>query len=179
MSVFFRRIIGALTLSPATFEDVEADRTATAQAMTVVLASAAAAGIGARGYGVTLSVLPGVMLFALLAWAAWAVLTWQIGVRLLPTPGTRSDVGELLRTTGFAAAPGLFRVLGVVPGMSNIVFVVISLWMLFAMIVAIRQALDYTSWLRAVAVCFIGWTLTLLLVFLAGSMLAPVVSAAL
>ena len=53
---------------------------------------------------------------SLLAWAAWALLTYQIGVRLMPEADTQSDVGELLRTIGFSAAPGMLRIFGIVPG---------------------------------------------------------------
>jgi hypothetical protein len=38
--------------------------------------------------------------------------------------------------------------------------VVSRAWMLLAMVVAVRQALDYTSTGRAIAVCLVGWLLT-------------------
>jgi hypothetical protein len=34
---------------------------------------------------------------------------------------------------------------------------IIGIWMLVAMVIAVRQALDYKSTLRAVGVCLIGW----------------------
>ena len=96
-------------------------------------------------------------LISLVAWLVWAYLTYFIGTRLLPEPQTRSDLGELLRTIGFSSSPGLIRFLGIVPGLSFIVYTVAGIWMLIAMVVAIRQALDYTSTWRAVGVCLIGW----------------------
>jgi hypothetical protein len=94
---------------------------------------------------------------ALIGWFVWALLTYAIGVHLLPQPQTRSNLGEMLRTTGFAAAPGLFRLLQLVPLVGAIVSLVVSIWMLVAMVIAVRQALDYTSTLRALGVCIIGW----------------------
>ena len=92
---------------------------------------------------------------ALFSWFIWAALTYFIGTRILPEPTTRADIGELLRTTGFSSSPGLIRVLGLVPGFTAIVFLVSGVWMLTAMIIAVRQALDYQSTLRAVGVCVI------------------------
>jgi hypothetical protein len=83
-----------------------------------------------------------------------------VGARLLPGARTHSDVGELLRTLGFAAAPGIIAYLTLVPGMLMPVLIASRLWMLLAMVVAVRQALDYTSTWRAVAVCLVGWLLT-------------------
>jgi hypothetical protein len=94
---------------------------------------------------------------ALILWFVWAGLTYLIGTKLLPTPETRADWGQLLRTTGFAAAPGLLRVFGALPLLGGLVFAVTGVWMFVCVVIAVRQALDYTSTLRAVAVCFIGW----------------------
>jgi len=94
---------------------------------------------------------------SLIGWFIWAGLTYLIGTKLLPEPETRADFGELLRTIGFSSSPGLIRVLGLVPGLTGIVFFVSGVWMLTAMIIAVRQALDYRSTLRAVGVCVIGW----------------------
>ena len=138
------RLVGAAVLDVGTYEEIEADRAATPQALVIVPASSLATGIGAIGLGgrpagqlLLMSVA------ALLGWAAWALLIVQIGGRLLPEPGTRVDVTELLRTIGFASAPGLLRVFGVLPALTIPVFAITSLWMLVAMVVAVRQALDH------------------------------------
>ena len=176
MASFTQRIIGATVLDAATYEEVEADRTSTGQAMGVVLLSAVAAGIGARGFGVSISLVPTVAIVALLGWASWALLTYQIGVKLLPGPDTRADVTELLRTIGFASAPGILRIVGVVPAFAAPVFVLTTVWMLLAMIVAVRQALDYSGTLRALAVCGIGWLLTIACILALGLLAAPALS---
>ncbi|MDE3153864.1 MAG: hypothetical protein KGN76_02125 [Acidobacteriota bacterium] len=160
MASFRERLAGAIGLNAATYEEVEADRSATGQAMAVVLLSSVAAGIGAIGIFGPAGIVRGAV-SALVGWCVWAVLTYIIGTRLLPEPQTRATVGELLRTTGFAAGPGLFRIFTLVPGVGWLVALVSAVWMLAAMIVAVRQALDYTSTLRAVAVCVIGFLIYL------------------
>jgi hypothetical protein len=163
-NVYARRFVGAMALDPETYEDVEADRGAVIQACATVVLSSLAAGIGASGLGE--GGLGRIALFsavALVGWAAWALVTFEVGARILPGAQTHADVGELLRTLGFAAAPGVFQLLGVVPGAALPVFVVTHVWMLLAMIVAVRQALDYSSTGRAVAVCALGWTLAVVI----------------
>ena len=172
MSTYVRRVVGAFALDPGAYEEVEADESATIQAGATVVLSSAAAGIGAQGFGGELwSVVPLTMV-TLVAWGAWALLTFEVGTRVLPGARTHSDAGELLRTLGFAAAPGLLLVLGVLPGVAVPIFVMASLWMLAAMIVAVRQALDYDSTIHAVAVCVFGWGLAVSLVVIVGSFLA-------
>ena len=101
---------------------------------------------------------------ALVGWAAWALLVFEIGGRLLPTKQTRVDVTELLRTIGFATAPGILCILGIMPSVARPAFILAIVWMLVSMIVGVRQALDYESTARAIAVCLIAWILAGLLV---------------
>jgi len=175
-NTFIQRLIGAVSLDAAIYEEVEADRGATVQALVVVVLSSVAAGVGGRGLG---GPSPANVVFltvvTLLAWAAWALLTFQIGGRLMPEPQTRVDVGELLRTIGFSSAPGLLRVFGVLPGVTIPVFAITSVWMLAAMVVAVRQALDYTSTGRAIAVCVIGWVIAIAFAVVIGLLFGPTV----
>jgi hypothetical protein len=176
---FFRRLVGAALLDAATYEEVEADRTATSQALVVVVLSSLAAGIGARGSSggsAALAFFANASVIALLAWAAWALLTFEIGSRLLPTPATRVDPGELLRTLGFAATPGLIQVFGVLPGARVPAFVLAILWALAASVVAVKQALDYTSTGRALAVCGLGLILSLAAALAMGLVFGPTLS---
>jgi hypothetical protein len=153
---FFNRMVRAAKLEVQLYEEVEADRSATRQALAVVILSSVAAGIARVGAGGMGGFFVGGIL-SLMGWVIWAYLTYLIGTKLLPQPRTEADLGQLLRTTGFASAPGLLRVFGFIPGTAGILFFVTSIWMLVAMVIAVRQALDYTSTGRAVAVCLIGW----------------------
>jgi hypothetical protein len=165
VTLFVNRIIRAVRLNPALYEEVEADRSAMGQAMGVVILASLAAGIGSMQRIGAGGLLMGTI-SALLGWAAWAAIIYFIGTRLLPEPQTKADYGELLRTIGFASAPGMVRILGIVPGLMNIVFLASGIWMLLATIIAVRQALDYKSTVRAVVVCLIGWLAQVLIMAL-------------
>ncbi len=156
MDNFKDRIIRAAKLDVNLYEEVEADKSAMGQAMAVVVLSAIAAGIGSSTTGGVTGIIVG-LIGALAAWFIWAFITYFIGTKLLPEPQTHADHGELLRTIGFSSSPGLLRVLGIIPGFTAIVFSITGIWMLVAMVIAVRQALDYRSTLRAVGVCIIGW----------------------
>jgi len=175
-NTFLQRLIGAAALDAAIYEEVEADERATGQAFATVLLSSLAAGVGLRGGGYMLGSVLMFSAIALLSWAAWALLTFEIGVRLMPQPETRSSVSELLRTIGFASAPGFLRVLGVIPSVTIPVFVVTAVWMLAAMVVAVRQALDYDNTARAIAVCGVGWLLAVAMAMGLGLLFGPSLS---
>jgi len=112
MASFMDRVVGAAKLDVRTYEEVEADTTATGQAMAVVVLSSVATGIG---------------------------------------------------------APGILRVFGIIPLIGWIVMPVTGIWVLVTTVVAVRQALDYTSTLRAIGVCIVGWfVLVIWAIFMAG-----------
>jgi hypothetical protein len=147
-------MLGAALLHADTYEEVEADQSATGQAFAVVLMASVAAGIGTLDNHGPRGIL-WIALWGVLLWWVWAWITYMIGTRLLPAPETEADHGQLLRTIGFSSAPGLLHVFGLIPSFGAPVFAAVLLWMLVAMVVAVRQSLDYRSTLRAVAVCAI------------------------
>jgi len=166
MTSFKDRVIRAAKIDVHLYEEVEADTGAMGQAMGIVVLSSIAAGVGSIARGGLGGILIGT-LAALIGWYVWAYLTYFIGTKFLPEPQTKADFGELLRTIGFSSSPGLIRVLGIIPGLGGMVFLAASIWMLVAMVIAVRQALDYKSTLRAIGVCVIGWIIqTLILVLL-------------
>ena len=154
MTSFPRRMLGVAKLDIRIYEEVEADSHATGQALGVVLLSSLAAGSGAAALGVGVITS---MVVAVLSWVIWAFLTYVIGTRLLPEPQTHADMGQLMRTLGFAQAPGVLRIFGGLPGIGPIVLGVVSVWMLVAMVIAVRQALDFTTTWRAAVVCLLAW----------------------
>ena len=163
MSILVNRIIRAAKLDINLYEEVEADKGAMGQAMLVVVLSSVAAGIGNIQHvgfnGIFITTI-----VALAGWYIWAYLTYFIGTKLLPEPQTESNPGELLRTIGFSSAPGLIRILGIIPGLGKIALFVAAIWMLVAMVIAVRQALDYNSTLRALGVCIIGWLIQIIII---------------
>ncbi len=156
MTSLSQRMIGAAKLDVHIYEEVEADTNATGQALMVVVLSSIALALGTLNLGG-----PGLLagtVQALASWCIWAFLVYLIGTKLIPEPNTRSDVPELLRTLGFSASPGLLGVLGLVhPMLGPPIIFSVHIWMLIAMVIAVRQALDYESTGRAIGVCLIGW----------------------
>jgi hypothetical protein len=174
VGTFTYRLFGAAALDAGTFEGLEADRSAMSQSVAVVVLSSLAAGFGAGGTNLPAFLI--ISLIALGSWIVWAFLMVQIGGRLLPGPNTHVDVGELLRTTGFAAAPGFLQVFAVLPNMLVPVFTITWIWMLAAMVVAVRQALDYSSTKRALAVCGLAWAISLSVAIILGLLFGPAAS---
>ena len=172
MNFFVNRMMRAAKLDVNLYEEVEADKTAMGQAVTVVILSSVAAGLGGIAKGGMGGLIVGAVA-ALVGWLIWAYLTYLIGTKLLPEPQTKADYGELLRTIGFSSSPGIIRVLGIIPGLFWIVSTVASVWMLVAMVIAVRQALDYSNTLRAVGVCAIGWVIQILIMSVLFSFVGP------
>ncbi len=162
MSLFLSRLVRAAWLEAAVYEEVEADRRANAQAFLVVLLSGIATGVGDASLAVALRMA----IASLVIWIVWAGIALLVGGKLFPEPQTHTDFGELVRVLGFSTAPGLLRVFGLLPLVGGAVFVITGLWMLAAMVVAIRQALDYSGIGRALVVCVIGWVAYIILSFL-------------
>ena len=160
------RMIRASRLDINMFEEVEADTSATNQALLIVALVALATGIASLGTTGPIGLFVGVVL-AIAGWALWAWIVHLIGTKIMPSHSTHADWGQLARTLGFAQSPGIFKVLGLVPVIGNIIFAVASIWMLVAMVVAVRQALDYTSTWRAIAVVLIGFIPYVLLMSIA------------
>lgn len=164
MASLVERMIGAATLDIKTYEEVEKDPEALTQALIVVVASAVAGGIGSLAV-LGVRGLIWTTVSALVGWVLWAGVIFIIGTKVMPEPTTRSDINELLRTIGFAASPGVLRVLGIIPFLGWVIGIGIAIWMLITGVVAVRQALDYTSTGRAVVVCLIGWVVMMAVMF--------------
>lgn len=161
MAGFIGRVLGAAKLDAAIYEEVESDKGAIVQAMAVVLVSSLCAGLGSAarsGQEGQVGLVAGA-LAALLGWVIWAVTTYLIGTRMLAEPQTSSSVGEMMRVTGFASAPGIIRIFAFIPVLGPIIDWGASLWMLAAFVVAVRQALDYNRTFRAILVCLFGWVI--------------------
>lgn len=160
------RMIGAARFDIPTYEEVEADVGLTGQAALVVVLAAVARGIGGAEAGG--AAILGGLLSGLLQWAVLAGVTFLIGDKLLKGTATW---GELLRTLGFAQAPGVLMVLGVIRPLSIVMEVIVSIWLLFTGIVAIRQALDFGTG-KAILTAFLAWLCGVVLVVLVGIQLA-------
>ena len=156
MTSFKNRIIKSALLDKNIYEEVEADSSALMQAILVVVLSSIAGGIGSIYYYGVSGMITG-SISALISWVVWAGIIYFIGAKFIPEPQTEADLGQLLRTIGFASSPGLIRVFGIIPGLENAMAIIAAIWMLFTTVIAVRQALDYKSTIRAIIVCLVGW----------------------
>jgi len=144
-------MVGAAFLNVETYEEVEHDEEAIAQAATVVVLVAAASAIGGLGAGVSGAIQGAVS--SIVGWLAWAGITYLVGTKLF---GGTATWGELLRTLGFASTPGLLMVFGIIPFLGWPVVVLGSLWGLATGFVAVRQALDFGNG-KTFATVLVGW----------------------
>lgn len=175
MNGFVKRMVLAALLDAEIYEEVEADRSANLQALAVVVMAGASAGIGSIDNSGVSGIFY-ITLAALVGWWIWAYITYFIGTRFLAGPQTEADHGELLRTIGFSSAPGLLLLAAIVPPIASYIFPAAMLWMLAAMIVAVRQALDYegpSATGRAILVCALGFPIYALFIVAALLVLGP------
>ena len=150
------RMVRACRLDVHIFEEVEVDKSATRQALSVVALVALATGIASLSTTGIGGLFVGVVV-GIAGWGIWAWIVHLIGTKILPSEGTHADWGQLARTLGFAQSPGIFRVFGGVPVIGTLILVIVSVWMVCAMVIAVRQALDYTSTRRAVGVVLLSF----------------------
>jgi hypothetical protein len=174
MGLFAYRLLGAAMMDAGMYEGIEADRRTTMQALTAVVLASLAAGVGAGEWlGTRVATLAAVTALGIITWSAWAMLVFQLGTRVLPDAETQADWGQLLRTTGFAAAPGLLLVFGLIPHGRTAVFGIVGAWMFAAMVFGVKHALDYRHGGRALAVCFVAASLSFGLAFAVSTLFAP------
>lgn len=156
MATLGERMVGAMKADVITFEEIERDPSAIGQAVTVIVLAGVASLIGnIFRVGIAGGVFS--LLLTLIGYAIWAGLVVLIGTKLMPEPTTKADFQEAFRVVGFAASPGVFHVLAIIPFLGPLISFVISLWILVVMVVAVRTVLDYTSTGRAIVVCLIGF----------------------
>jgi len=169
---FVDRMIGASRLDTNIFEEVEEDRSATRQALSVVLLGSLSGGIASldeNGLGGLLVISA----IGVSGWALWAWILYLIGTRLLPTRETHADWGQLARSLGFAQSPSILNVLGVLPVIGWMISLAVLIWTLMAMVIAVRQALDYNSTGRAIGVVLLGFIPYAITVIIIVSLLFP------
>jgi hypothetical protein len=170
MATLGQRMVGAMTADVATFEEIERDPAALGQAVTVIVLAGVAALIG-NIFRVGIMGGIGNLVMALVGYAIWAAVVVVIGTKLMPEPATKADFQEGFRVIGFAASPGVFNVLAIIPFLGVLISFLIAVWSLIVMIVAVRTVLDYTSTPRAILVCVIGFVIYLIVTWI---VLAPI-----
>jgi hypothetical protein len=166
---FGDRVVGAMKLEPNAFEDVERDATAIGQSVGVIVLAAVSAGIGNVYYGGLTGIVSGAFL-SVISFLVWSLIIWLVGTKLMPEPATKADYPETFRVLGFAASPGLASVITIIPILGWILLFLIWLWQIAAMVVAVRQVLDYSTTGKAIVVVLIGFVVNLIVTMV---LLAP------
>jgi len=166
------RMIRAAKLEVDLYEEVEADTTANGQALLAVVVASLAAGLGAGIAGVRVEgglwFLWGLLIglaTALGGWLVWSLFAYWLGTTIFRGPETSATYGELLRTIGFSNSPRVLTFFSFIPFLGGIIAFAVSIWALVAGVIAVRQALDFSTW-RAIATCVVGWIAYMLIVFL-------------
>ena len=154
---YFQRLKKAIFLDVAFYEEVEKDKKFNDQAMMTVVLVSVVQGFMIAGFA-PIALVQG-LLGSLIRFLIWAFFISFVGTRILPEPETESNTGELIRTLGFAYAPGLFVVFKIFPIISTFIDPFVTILQLAAMTIAVRQALDFNSTVRAVGVCIVSFIL--------------------
>jgi Yip1 domain len=158
------RMIGAMQADVKILEEIEADPNAMTQAVTVIVIAGIAALIGnIFRSGVVVGVTS--MVASLLGYALFSFLVFLIGTKVMPEPATKADFSETFRTVGFAAAPGVFNILAIIPVVGVLVGMVIGLWSLVIAVIAVRAVLDYSNTGRAIIVCLLAFVACMIVWF--------------
>jgi len=148
------------------YEEIERDTTGTGEAAGVVAIVAAASALGGMGQGGA-GIIAGIA-GAFIGWLVWAAITLWVGTKLF---GGMANLGEMLRVLGFAQSIGVIKALAFIPILGPLLGFAGSVWMLVCGVVAVRQALDFTTG-KAIGTVLIGWVLMvalrLLLSFVTG-----------
>jgi hypothetical protein len=167
------RMVRAAQLDSNLYEEVEADKGANGQAFTVVLIASIASGLGV-GIAAIISGDSGIwFLWGLLigigtgivGWLIWSLFAYLLGTTIFRGPETEADYGQLIRTIGFSNTPRLLSFFSFIPFLGGIISFIAFVWALVAGVIAVRQALDFTTW-RAIGTCVVGWLIYTLIVFL-------------
>ena len=150
---FTERMIGAARIDRSTYEEVEHDTSATTQAAMIVVIAAIAGAIGGAGHGWN-GVVAG-LLGALLGWVVSSVFIYLVGTRFIPAPQTEADLGQVLRTQGFAAVPTFLLIFGGIPVLGGIIALIVGIWYIITRIVGIQSALEASSG-RAIVIAILA-----------------------
>jgi hypothetical protein len=168
------RMIGAMKADVKTLTEIEADPSAMGQAVTVIVIAGIASLVGnVFRSGVIVGVTS--LIASLLGYALFSFLVFLIGTKLMPEPATKADFSEAFRVIGFAASPGVFNVLAIIPILGPLISFVVGIWSLVIAVVAVREVLDYSNTGRAIIVCLIAAVICWFVLFI---LLLPLFAAA-
>lgn len=181
----FPRMLRAAKLESQLYEEVEADGGGTGQALLVVVLVSIATGIGhgisalTKGPGSFLGFISSLAwgaIGALIAWFIFSLLCYWLGTSLFKGPATKSSMGELLRTLGFAYSPGVLNLFVFIPVVGGIIPFATWVWTVIAAVIAVRQACDFTTG-RAIGTVIVAAIIPLIITVLLGVLIGGTLAA--
>jgi len=160
--LLFSRMMRAIRLDPTLFDEVIKDPKTQGHSYWVVAILAMATGYGmfSRAGGTAVNIGLAVTFFS---WYVWAFTVYFAGTRMFQAEPSRIDRKTVLRVLAFACAPGILRILGVIPNMALIVFLVTSAWIIYAGAVGIKLIFKLEQIARALILCTATWLVVLFL----------------
>jgi hypothetical protein len=159
------RMIGAMQADVKTFTEIEADPNAMGQAITVIVIAGIASLIGnIFRQGISGGILG--LITSIVGYAVFSLLVFLVGTKLMPEPTTKADFNQTFRVVGFAASPGIFNVLAIIPVLGVLISFLVGIWSLVIGVIAVREVLDYSNTARAIIVAVIAGIACAFIIFI-------------
>jgi hypothetical protein len=167
------RMIGAMQADVKTFSELEADPQAMGQAVAVIVISGVAALIG-NIFRAGLFAGMFSLISTLIGYALFSLMVFLIGTKVMPEPSTKADFNETFRVVGFAASPGVFYLLAIIPYLGQLISILVGVWSIVIAVIAIREVLDYSNTGRAIIVALIAFVICVIVYMI---ILVPILGA--
>lgn len=156
MKILFERMLRAIKLDQGFFEEIAADPSVQPQSVWAVAIYALATAFGffstVGGTAVNIALIT-----TMLAWYAWAFSIFYFGSRLFREGREHADRKRVMRVVAFAAAPGLIRLLGIIPKTTIVLMVVSSIWIVVAAVIGLKQVFSRTATAKIAIVTVVTW----------------------
>jgi len=165
----FNRILRAIRLDPTVYREIAADEAAMGQAAIIVVIVSLLSAIGSS-FGTEnglVSLLVNWITGIVVGWIVWAVLTYFIGSKLF---GGRSSTAEMMRVLGFASAPRLLGILGVIPCVGWIAPIIGWILAFVAGFIAVRESMEFETG-NAILTVVISWVISFAITLAVGLLL--------
>lgn len=167
------RVMRAVRLDATLYREVAENKDTMTEATTIVvvvtLLSALGSAVGSLLAKASAgSVIGGFflnwILGILIGWIGWAILTYLVGTLLFKG---QTDIPEMMRVLGYASAPRLLGIFGVIPCLGWIASLIGAILALVAGVIAIREAMEFDTG-KAVITVIISWIIAFAITFALG-----------
>ena len=156
MKPIFKRMQRAIMLDQTLFDEIVADPSIQGQSVWVVAIFAMTTAFG------TFSMISGTavnigLITTIITWYIWAFSVFYVGTRILGPMSEGSDRKTIMRVVAFASAPGVIRLLGVIPKITMIILAISSIWILIAAVMGLKKVFVQATTAKITMVCVGSW----------------------